>query len=112
VADQAAKVLAERAGLSEQAIDANSVTGPDGLPGPVSVTVPAGTYSVIEAIRVLEAARLRLDDIHVRRATLDEVFTALTTRSAEAAAHPAEIPRQAGSPQRTEVAPALPTEGR
>ena len=48
---------------------------------PASITVPAGGYSVVEAIRLLDAEGLRLDDIRVRNASLDEVFAALTART-------------------------------
>ena len=91
VAEQAAKVLAQRAGLGPDAIGAAQPDGygsPDaaaGQDGPVSVTLPADTYSVVEAIRLLDTAGLWLDDIRVRRATLDEVFTALTARPANRA---------------------------
>jgi ABC-2 type transport system ATP-binding protein len=88
VAEQAAKVLAQRAGLGPDAIGSAQPDGygsPDAAAsqdGPVSVTLPADTYSVVEAIRLLDTAGLWLDDIRVRRATLDEVFTALTARPA------------------------------
>jgi ABC-2 type transport system ATP-binding protein len=78
VADQAAKLLTDRAGLGAHAIG--------GAPGdmPVLVTVPAGLYSVVDAIRLLDAAGIELDDLHVRRASLDEVFAALTARTGDA----------------------------
>jgi ABC-2 type transport system ATP-binding protein len=78
VADQAAKLLADRAGLGAHAIGSP--------PGdiPVLVTVPAGLYSVVDAIRLLDAAGLELDDLHLRRASLDEVFAALTVRTGDA----------------------------
>ena len=78
VADQAAKLLSDRAGLGAHAIG--------GAPGdmPVLVTVPAGLYSVVDAIRLLDAAGLELDDLHVRRASLDEVFAALTAGTGDA----------------------------
>jgi ABC-2 type transport system ATP-binding protein len=75
VAEQAARVLIQRAGLGQGAarmID-DAAT--------VSITVPGGSYSVVEAIRLLDAEGLRLDDIRVRNATLDEVFAALTART-------------------------------
>jgi daunorubicin resistance ABC transporter ATP-binding subunit len=75
VADRAAKLLTDRAGLGQQAI--GTATGDM----PVLVTVPTGFYSVVDAIRLLDAEGLRLDDLHVRRASLDEVFAALTART-------------------------------
>ncbi|GAA1782848.1 daunorubicin resistance protein DrrA family ABC transporter ATP-binding protein [Luedemannella flava] len=76
VADQAAKLLAHRAGLGESAIGAGTVAGR------VNVTVPSGTYSVVDAVRLLDAENLLLDDIALRRASLDEVFAALTAEGA------------------------------
>jgi daunorubicin resistance ABC transporter ATP-binding subunit len=75
VAEQAAKVLVDRAGLGKgtaHVID-DAATA--------SITVPAGSYSVVEAIRLLDAEGLRLDDIRIRKASLDEVFAALTART-------------------------------
>lgn len=59
------------------------------LPGAVTVdpqramahvSVPAGSFSVTAAVRLLDAEGLSVEDIHLRRATLDEVFSALTRR--------------------------------
>jgi ABC-2 type transport system ATP-binding protein len=77
VAARAAKLLAHRAGPGEQAIHAGADAGW------VSVTVPSGSYSVPEAVRILDAEGLRLDDIRVRRASLDEVFSALIASAGE-----------------------------
>jgi ABC-2 type transport system ATP-binding protein len=82
VAEQAAKVLAQRAGLGQEAIGTAPADGYGRQDRPVTITVPADTYSVVEAIRLLDTTGLWLDDIRVRRATLDEVFTALTGRPA------------------------------
>jgi ABC-2 type transport system ATP-binding protein len=71
VAARAAKLLAHRAGLGDKAIRTD-IGG-----GWVSVTLPSGAYPVPEVVRVLDAEGLRLDDIRVRRGSLDEVFTAL-----------------------------------
>jgi ABC-2 type transport system ATP-binding protein len=75
LAEQAAGVLIHRAGLGQgtaRVIDEAAT---------VSITVPAGSYSVVEAIRLLDAEGLRLDDIRIRNASLDEVFAALTART-------------------------------
>jgi ABC-type multidrug transport system ATPase subunit len=75
VAEQAARVLIGRAGLGKGAARVASDAAP------ASITVPAGGYSVVEAIRLLDAEGLRLDDIRIRNASLDEVFAALTART-------------------------------
>jgi ABC-2 type transport system ATP-binding protein len=50
------------------------------------VTVPAeGTASLMAGLRALDAAGLTLDDVGLRRPTLDEVFLALTGRPADGA---------------------------
>ena len=77
VADQAAKLLAHRSGLGDSAIHAGA------QPGRVNVTVPSGSYSVVDAVRLLDAEGLRLDDIQLRRASLDEVFSTLITAAGD-----------------------------
>ena len=77
VAELAAKLLAHRGGRGDSAIHA----GAGG--GRVKVTVPYGSYSVIDAVRFLDAEGVRLDDIHLRRASLDEVFSTLTAAAGE-----------------------------
>jgi ABC-2 type transport system ATP-binding protein len=50
------------------------------------VTVPAdGTASLMAGLRALDAAGLALDDVGLRRPTLDEVFLTLTGRPADGA---------------------------
>ncbi len=75
VAEQAARVLVDRAGLGKGTarVTDDAATA--------SITVPAGSYSVVEAIRLLDAEGLRLDDIRIRNASLDEVFAALTAHT-------------------------------
>jgi oleandomycin transport system ATP-binding protein len=75
VAEQAARVLVDRVGLGKGTarVTDNAATA--------SITVPAGSYSVVEAIRLLDAEGLRLDDIRIRNASLDEVFAALTAHT-------------------------------
>jgi len=48
----------------------------------VSVPVEDGTDRLTDAVRVLDDARIRVDDIGLRRPTLDEVFLALTGKEA------------------------------
>jgi ABC-2 type transport system ATP-binding protein len=66
----AAQFLADKAGLPEGAISH--------LSDRLEVVVPSGTYSVVEATRLLDAEGLWLEDILLRRASLDEVFSTLT----------------------------------
>jgi ABC-2 type transport system ATP-binding protein len=51
--------------------------------GVVTVTVGRHKGSVVEAVRRLDAAGIEVDDIAVRRPTLDDVFLTLTGRPAE-----------------------------
>ena len=48
----------------------------------VAVPVDAGTDGLADAVRVLALAQIALDDVGLRRPTLDEVFLALTGRPA------------------------------
>jgi daunorubicin resistance ABC transporter ATP-binding subunit len=80
VAERAAKVLTDRAGPAGARLD-RPANGASPEAGMVSITVPAEAYSVVKAIRLLDAESLCLDDIRIRRATLDEVFAALTARA-------------------------------
>jgi ABC-2 type transport system ATP-binding protein len=59
----------------------------------VSVAVEAGTDRLRDALRSLDTAGVAVDDVSLRRPTLDEVFLALTgqalTQEPDDAAHPA-----------------------
>jgi ABC-2 type transport system ATP-binding protein len=48
----------------------------------VSIPVDDGTDRLTDAVRLLDDARIRVDDIGLRRPTLDEVFLALTGKEA------------------------------
>lgn len=74
IAEQAAHFLAGRARSRP-----GSVTL-DPQQGLACVGVPSGSFSVPVAVRLLDAEGLPVDDIQLRRATLDEVFSALTGR--------------------------------
>ncbi|HAM24789.1 MAG TPA: daunorubicin/doxorubicin resistance ABC transporter ATP-binding protein DrrA [Actinobacteria bacterium] len=50
----------------------------------VVVPVTGGTGTLLEALRVLDSAGLHLDDIALRRPTLDDVFLSLTGHAAQA----------------------------
>lgn len=73
-AAQAAHFLAERARALPGAVTL------DPQQGTAHVSVPSGSFSVTAAVRLLDAEGLSVEDIHLRRATLDEVFSALTRR--------------------------------
>ena len=49
----------------------------------MSITVDAGTERLTDAVRVLDSLGIALDDIGLRRPTLDEVFLALTGMPAD-----------------------------
>jgi ABC-2 type transport system ATP-binding protein len=57
----------------------------DELARRVSAPTPGGAGSVVEVVRDLDAAEVELDDLGLRRPTLDDVFLALTGRGTEAA---------------------------
>ena len=59
-----------------------STSRPAAWPSPVA----DGTDRLAEAVRLLADARIAIDDVGLRRPTLDEVFLALTGRPADAAA--------------------------
>lgn len=50
----------------------------DAEAGTVTVPAPAGTASLADALRALDAARIPLADLELRRPTLDDAFLALT----------------------------------
>jgi ABC-2 type transport system ATP-binding protein len=52
----------------------------------VSVSAPGGASSLAEVVRDLDVAEVELEDLSLRRPTLDDVFLALTGRDAEATA--------------------------
>jgi daunorubicin resistance ABC transporter ATP-binding subunit len=49
----------------------------------ITIPAPDGTASLMAALRTLDGAQLTLDDIGLRRPTLDEVFLTLTGRTTE-----------------------------
>jgi ABC-2 type transport system ATP-binding protein len=49
----------------------------------ISIPVRAGTASLVEAMRRLEAAQVVVNDVALRRPTLDDVFLTLTGHAAE-----------------------------
>ena len=59
----------------EVVVDADAAT--------VRVPVRAGSRSLMDAVRILDASTVDVADIGLRRPTLDDVFLALTGRSAE-----------------------------
>jgi ABC-2 type transport system ATP-binding protein len=73
-AAQAAHFLASRARALPGAVTV------DPQQAMAHVSVPSGSFSLTAAVRLLDAEGLPVEDIHLRRATLDEVFSALTRR--------------------------------
>jgi len=51
--------------------------------GRISVPVQGGASVLVDAVRVLDKARVRIDDLSLHRPSLDDVFLALTGRAAE-----------------------------
>lgn len=51
--------------------------------GRIVLPVEKGTQAVVEAIRILDRMKIEIEDIFLRRPTLDEVFLALTGKPAE-----------------------------
>ncbi len=70
----AARLLA-RAGDSEPLVDRDG--------GRVSVPFTAGTRGLAQVVREFDAAGVAIDDLSLRRPTLDDVFLALTGHAAE-----------------------------
>ena len=68
----------------------------------VRVTVSTRAGAVMEAARRLDRAGIDVDDIAVRRPTLDDVFLTLTGHTADEAAESADPDRQAD--EKVEVA--------
>jgi ABC-2 type transport system ATP-binding protein len=52
--------------------------------GTVRVAVQRRSGAIVEAVRRLDAEGIAVDDVAVRRPTLDDVFLALTGHAAEA----------------------------
>jgi ABC-2 type transport system ATP-binding protein len=76
-ASMAANVLATKLGVAHGDITVDRDWGRAVLP------VPTGSLSVFAAVRILEAEGLELEDISLRRSSLDDVFLALTGHTAE-----------------------------
>jgi len=55
----------------------------DAEAGSVTVPVHGGSRSLMDAVRALDAARVDVADISLRRPTLDDVFLALTGHAAK-----------------------------
>jgi ABC-2 type transport system ATP-binding protein len=77
-AAMAANVLANKLGVDPGDITIDADWGKALLP------VPTGSLSVFQAVRLLDAEGIELEDITLRRSSLDDVFLALTGHTAEA----------------------------
>ncbi len=73
-AEKAASII-RMFGSEDPHFDANN--------GLVTMPVSAGAKILIDVVRQLDAAELRISDIHLRRPSLDDVFMKLTGHSAE-----------------------------
>lgn len=60
--------------------------------------VSGGTGPLVDALHRLDAARLSVDDIGIRRPTLDDVFLALTGHGAEETAAASDVATRPGKP--------------
>ena len=58
----------------------------------IIIPVTQGAQLLASVVRDLDAAQISVDDLALRRPTLDDVFLALTGRAAEEIAEPTEIP--------------------
>ena len=58
--------------------------------------VSGGSTVLVEAVRALDAARVKVDDLALRRPTLDDVFLTLTGHAAEEETTPATTRRRRG----------------
>lgn len=82
------EVLLADAGMAPAAADALAAMseGPPGIEGAtVSLATRGRDGTIVEAVRRLHARGGAVRDLGLRRPTLDDVFLALTGRSAEAA---------------------------
>ena len=70
---EAAKVALSKAASGEIVVDDRRLSAP----------VTNGSTSLIEAVRSFDAAGIRIEDIALRRPTLDDVFLSLTGHAAE-----------------------------
>jgi daunorubicin resistance ABC transporter ATP-binding subunit len=68
----AAAVVAKSVGAGDYAVNVSAEAGS------ATVAIPSGSLSVVDAVRILDAEGLPMDDISLRRASLDEVFRTLT----------------------------------
>jgi ABC-2 type transport system ATP-binding protein len=71
------------AGVAVQALAPMTDEPPASDDGLVRVTVRERTGAIVEAVRRLDDAGVGVDDLVVRRPTLDDVFLTLTGRAAE-----------------------------
>jgi ABC-2 type transport system ATP-binding protein len=73
--DDAAEAVRLLAGMSDEEPSVDGRT--------VRLTVRERSGAIVQAVRVLSDAQIRLDDLSVRRPTLDDVFLTLTGHAAE-----------------------------
>jgi ABC-2 type transport system ATP-binding protein len=84
-ASMAANLLANKLGIGQSDIVIDRDQGRAQLP------VPTGSLSVFSAVRILDDEGIELEDIMLRRSSLDDVFLALTGHDAEDAVPEREV---------------------
>lgn len=84
--ERAAQLLARSAGPGGQVVTVEAHRGR------AEIRVPSGSLSVAQAVRLLDHEGLPVEDISRRQASLDDVFAALTRRSAVPAERPSGAP--------------------
>ncbi len=90
--------LASNGGAAERAVEAlapMSDDAPAAQGTTVTLTVRARTGAIVEAVRRLDEAGVEVDDLTLRRPTLDDVFLALTGHAAETAEDETETAKEA-----------------
>jgi ABC-2 type transport system ATP-binding protein len=103
---EGAELVVQAAGGSASEVQINKEAGK------ITVRVNNGAGALADTIRLLDAARLAIADLALRKPTLDDVFLTLTGRSVEeATAQQQESDGQGAAPART-GAPAEGTEAR
>jgi ABC-2 type transport system ATP-binding protein len=81
---EAAELVVQAAGGSASEVQINKEAGK------VTVRVKQGAGALADTVRLLDAARIAIADLALRKPTLDDVFLTLTGRSADEAAEEAD----------------------
>lgn len=97
-------VDAEQVGAAAAALSAVGGTAASANEDTRTVTVPVsgGSTVLVEVVRALDSADVQIEDLALRRPTLDDVFLSLTGRVAEDVSAPAGKPKKSRSDRRKE----------